>query len=145
MLICTHMHSRYYKTKCHSPERIQCACMDTFTRKHIQQKVLPKSKQKSFIGYNDGSHSMEYYNAKTKTIFTSQNFHFLSPAHSNPPEYLIIQPDQVVRGVNGFAGWFCTHNRFCRNLYLKCLIRFKDILQVYRYFKCLDSVNFKCK
>ena len=34
-------------------------------------------------------------------------------------------------------------NRFCRNLYLKCLIRFKDILQVYKYFKCLYSVNFK--
>ena len=38
-----------------------------------------------------------------------------------------------------------THNRFCRNLYLKCLIRFKDILQVYKYFKCLYSINFKCK
>ena len=37
---------------------------------------------------------------------------------------------------------FCTHNRFCRNSYLKCLIRFKDILQVYWYSKCLYSVNF---
>ena len=27
-------------------------------------------------------------------------------------------------------------------LYLKCLIRFKDILGVYKYFKCFDSINF---
>ena len=38
---------------------------------------------------------MEYYNAKMKTILTSHNFCFLQPFQTNPPEHLIIQPDQV--------------------------------------------------
>ena len=63
--------------------------------KYIQRKLLPKSKQRIFVSYNDGSHSVEYYNAETKTILTYCNFHFLQPSQTNPPEHLIIQPEQV--------------------------------------------------
>ena len=55
--------------------------------KYIQQRI--------FVSYNDGSHSVEYYNIETKTILTSHNFCFLQPSQTNPPEHLIIQPNQV--------------------------------------------------
>ena len=63
--------------------------------KYVQQKILPKSKQRIFISYHDSSHSVHYYNAETKTILTSCNFQFLQSSQTDPPEHLIIQPDQV--------------------------------------------------
>ena len=46
-----------------------------------------------------------------------------------------VAGDQLV------TGWWAG-NWFRKFLYLKCLIRFKDILQVYKYFKYFYSVNF---
>ena len=59
------------------------------------EKNLPKPKQRIFVGYHDGSHSVQYYNAETKTILTSCNFQFLQPSQTDPHEHLIIQPDWV--------------------------------------------------
>ena len=63
--------------------------------KYVQWKILPKYKQRIFVSYHDGSHSVQYYNAETKTILTSRNFWFLQPALTDPPEQFIIQPDRV--------------------------------------------------
>jgi len=41
-------------------------------------KLLPRSKQQIFIGYDDGSKSIKYYNPETWKVLTSQNFHFLT-------------------------------------------------------------------
>jgi hypothetical protein len=39
--------------------------------KKEQWKMLPKSKWCAYIGYDDGSKSVKYYNAETQKILTS--------------------------------------------------------------------------
>ena len=36
-----------------------------------QRKMLPKSKQQYYVGYEDGSKSIKYYNADTKRVLGS--------------------------------------------------------------------------
>jgi len=43
-----------------------------------QSKLLPRSKQHIFIGYDDGSRSVKYYNPETRKVLTSRNFQFLT-------------------------------------------------------------------
>jgi hypothetical protein len=52
----------------------------------------PKSKHRALVGYKDGSQSALYYNAETRKILISRNFHFLEPSDTTP-ECLIITPD----------------------------------------------------
>lgn len=62
--------------------------------------MLPKSQRKAYIGYDKGSKSIKYYNANTKNILASQNFHFLShlEASSNLLEEITIEPDAPLEG-----------------------------------------------
>ena len=63
-------------------------------------KLLPKSKQQIFVGFNDGSKSVLYYNPETRRILTSCNFQFLInlPKDSGTPEPLIVDlPPTVPR------------------------------------------------
>ena len=47
----------------------------------------PKSKERIFVGYDDGSKSVMYYNKETRRVLTSRNFRFLSLHDSEtPPE-----------------------------------------------------------
>jgi hypothetical protein len=48
------------------------------------------------VGYNDGSKSILYYNAETRKVLNSQNFHFLDPSSTVSPEHLLITPDDAV-------------------------------------------------
>ena len=52
----------------------------------------PKSKRCALVGYEDGSQSVLYYNAETRKILISRNFHFLEPSNATP-ECLVIMPD----------------------------------------------------
>ena len=38
---------------------------------HQERKLQPKSKRRAFITFNDGSNSVQYYNAETHNILTS--------------------------------------------------------------------------
>lgn len=58
----------------------------------ILRKMLPKSHRQAYIGYDEGSKSIKFYNASTRSILTSQNFHFLIPSTASPPEELAIDP-----------------------------------------------------
>jgi hypothetical protein len=55
-------------------------------------KMEPKSKCRALVGYEDGSQSVLYYNAETRKILISRNFHFLEPSDATP-ERLLITPD----------------------------------------------------
>jgi hypothetical protein len=64
------------------------------------QKVLlkmePRSKRRALVGYNDGSKSVLYYNAETRKVLTSRNYHFLDPSDSIlQPEQLLVTPDDA--------------------------------------------------
>jgi len=43
-----------------------------------QRKMLPKSQRRAYVRYDKGSKSIKYYNAATRNILTSRNYHFLS-------------------------------------------------------------------
>ena len=59
----------------------------------IPRKILPKSKKRIYIGFDDGSKSVKYYNAETRNILTSQNYRFLSNTEKAPPEEIVVAPD----------------------------------------------------
>ena len=58
------------------------------------RKMESKSRRRLFVGYDDGSKSVTYYNAETRKILTSQNFRFLNLTDDEtPPEPMVITPD----------------------------------------------------
>jgi hypothetical protein len=64
----------------------------------VQRKMLPKSQRRAYVGFNEGSKSVKYYNATTRNILTSRNFQFLTPVESAPPEEIAIEPDAPLEG-----------------------------------------------
>ena len=40
------------------------------------RKMETKSRRRLFMGYDDGSKSIKYYNAETRKVLTSRNFRF---------------------------------------------------------------------
>jgi hypothetical protein len=57
--------------------------------KHKDRKMLPKLQRHTYIGYDDGAHAVKYYNAESRTILISCNFHIATP---EPPEQLMLVP-----------------------------------------------------
>lgn len=65
------------------------------------RKIQPKSKRRAFVGYDDGSKSVNYYNAETRKILTSRNFRFLTLTEKvTPPEQIVVAPDLPLEGEN---------------------------------------------
>jgi hypothetical protein len=65
----------------------------------VPRKMESKSRQQAFVGYDDGSKSVKYYNAETRKILTSQNFRFLSLTNDlTPPEPITITPNTPGEG-----------------------------------------------
>ena len=64
----------------------------------VPRKMEFKSRRQVFVGYDDGSKSVKYYNAETCKILTSRNFHFLSLTDETPPEPIAITPDAPGEG-----------------------------------------------
>jgi hypothetical protein len=57
--------------------------------------MLPKSQRWAYVGYDEGSKSIKYYDASTWNVLTSRNFHFLIPSSSSPPDKIAIEPPEV--------------------------------------------------
>jgi len=64
----------------------------------IQRKMLPKSQRRAYVGYDEGSKSVKYYNVATRNILISRNFRFLSPAETAPPEEIAIKHNAPLEG-----------------------------------------------
>ncbi len=63
---------------------------------NVPHKLLPKSKRKAYIGYNDGSDSILYYSVKSRKILASHNHKNLSPMPSQPsPEPIVVTPEDI--------------------------------------------------
>ena len=56
-------------------------------------KFEPKSLQKIFLGFDDGSKSVKYYNPETRKILTSRNYHFLTLSDKPLPQTNAIEID----------------------------------------------------
>lgn len=74
--------------------------MDLITRTKSRSKDATKSK---YIGFDDGTGVVKYYNGKTHNILTSQNFQqTIPPQHTSIPENIDLSPDSQHEG--GSAG-----------------------------------------
>jgi hypothetical protein len=63
------------------------------------RKMLPKSKHRVYVGFDEGAQAVKYYNAETHNILTSQNFcHINPPVHPTPPEPIELTPNMVRKG-----------------------------------------------
>jgi len=67
----------------------------------VQRKMLPKSQRRAYIGYNEGSKSIRYYNASMRNILTLRNYRFLSKAEPSPLEEIALEPSAPLEGENG--------------------------------------------
>ena len=62
---------------------------------NIQRKMLPKSQCHIYVGYDNRSNSVKYYNAATRSILTLRNYHFITPSSPTEPEDIFIEPESV--------------------------------------------------
>ena len=63
-----------------------------------QRKMLPKSKQHYYVGYEDGPKAIKYYSAETRKVLISRNFHFLNLSDKETlSEDFIIDPDPAIQ------------------------------------------------
>ena len=61
----------------------------------VLRKMLPKSQRRAYVGYDEGSKAVKYYNAATRNILTSRNYRFLVPSMDNPPKEIAIDPGEI--------------------------------------------------
>ena len=58
------------------------------------RKMLPKSKRRIYLGFEDGAKAVRYYNAETRKVMTSRNVRHINPPEEEmPPEQIILAPD----------------------------------------------------
>jgi hypothetical protein len=58
-----------------------------------------KSRRRIFVGYDDGSKSIKYYNAETRKVLISRNIRFLTLTNDEPsPEPMVLLPDTPCEG-----------------------------------------------
>ena len=63
------------------------------------RKMETKSRRRVFVGYDDGSKSIKYYNAETRKVLISRNIHFLSLTNDiTSPEPMVLVPDAPCEG-----------------------------------------------
>jgi len=60
---------------------------------NVQRKILPKSQCHAYVGHDDGSNSVKYYNVAMRSILTSRNYRFLVPSSPTDPEDIFIEPE----------------------------------------------------
>ena len=64
----------------------------------IPRKILPKSQKRIYVGFDDRSKSVKYYNANTRKILTSRNYRFFSITEKSPTEEVVVAPDMPREG-----------------------------------------------
>jgi len=62
---------------------------------NVQRKMLPKSQRRAYVGYDDGSNSVKYYNVATRSILTSRNYRFITPSSPTELEDIFIEQESV--------------------------------------------------
>jgi len=60
--------------------------------------MLPKSQCRAYVGYDEGSKVVRYYNAAMQNVLTTRNFCFLQPVERTPPEEIAIEPAELKGG-----------------------------------------------
>ena len=65
----------------------------------VPRKIETKSRRRTFVGYDDGSKSIKYYNVETHKVLISRNVRFLNLTDDEPlPEPMVLLPDTPHEG-----------------------------------------------
>jgi Reverse transcriptase (RNA-dependent DNA polymerase)/gag-polypeptide of LTR copia-type/Integrase core domain/GAG-pre-integrase domain len=65
----------------------------------VPRKMETKSRRRTFVGYDDGSKSIKYYNAETRKVLISRNIRFLTLTNDETsPEPMVLLPDAPCEG-----------------------------------------------
>ena len=59
---------------------------------NVQKKMLPKSQRRIYVRYDEGSHSVKYYNPETRNIQLSRNYKYLNLHDPCPTHDVVIEP-----------------------------------------------------
>ena len=70
-------------------------------RQKEPRKMQTKSRRRTFVGFDDGSKSIKYYNMETRKVLTSRNFRFLSLTNEDIPPEPRGEPDVPHEGESG--------------------------------------------
>ena len=65
----------------------------------IPRKMLPKSARRAYVGHDDGSGAVKYYNAQSRKILTSRNFRLLnhhSEKSTEPCDHIVVEPEPEI-------------------------------------------------
>jgi hypothetical protein len=62
---------------------------------HVQNKMLPKSQCHIYVGYDDRSHSVKYYNPEMRSILLSRNYRYLNPVDPAPSHDVLIDLENL--------------------------------------------------
>src|ERR1700678_2641866 len=62
------------------------------------RKMETKSRQRIFVGYDDGSKSIKYYNVEMRKVLTSRNICFLNLTNEFPLEPIVVSTDAPHEG-----------------------------------------------
>ena len=64
----------------------------------VDPKMQPKSKQQVYIGFDDSTRAVKYYNAEMCNVLTSRNFKQIIPPPTPIPENIKLTPDSQHKG-----------------------------------------------
>lgn len=80
-----------------------------------QCKILPKLKQRLYVGHEDSPQAIKYYNTDIQKVLTSHNYQFLTPQNDAPsPDVIMVAPNAQHKGeqrldmLSQSAGWKMT-------------------------------------
>ena len=66
---------------------------------HKVHKMLPRSRCRAYVGFDDGSNSIKFYNSKTHKVLISRNFRTLNPPATIPvSKPIVIRTNQCHEG-----------------------------------------------
>lgn len=69
-------------------------------------KMQSKSQWRLYVGFDDRSNCILYYNAKTRKNLKSCNYHFLTPPQqSSPPKEIEVAPNLPCEGEKESGTW----------------------------------------
>ena len=110
------MHAAYIRNRSYTKSLLKTPYENWFQRKpnisHLREfgapvllqgqkqqcKMLPKSKQHYYMGYEDGPKAIKYYSAETCKVLISQNFRFLNLSNEEIPiQDIIVNPEPTLQ------------------------------------------------
>jgi len=62
---------------------------------NVARKILPKSQRCAYVGYNDTSKSVIFYNAEKRRILTSRNYVFLTAKTAETAEEIQVEEEET--------------------------------------------------